>query len=121
MAPADRADFEQMMHSNMDKMSPEERQSFKDRMRASQGFNKGEKHNMHRKSDARNAVNSMTTMERAGFINMMRNNMGNMSDTERHAFFDYMGFDKSERHSFFERLGIKHQNKHNKADQGCKK
>jgi hypothetical protein len=32
-----------------------------------------------------------------------------MSDVEKHAFFDYMGFDKQERHEFFERLGIKHQ------------
>jgi hypothetical protein len=35
--------------------------------------------------------------------------MRDMSDVEKHAFFDYMGFDKQERHEFFERLGIKHQ------------
>jgi hypothetical protein len=39
---------------------------------------------------------------------MMQNNMRDMSDVEKHAFFDYMGFDKQERHEFFERLGIKH-------------
>jgi hypothetical protein len=42
---------------------------------------------MHKKTDARNAVNSMTTMERAGFFNMMQNNMRDMSDVEKHAFF----------------------------------
>lgn len=120
MSAAQQADFKQMMHDNMDKMSAPEKQAFMQKMRSSQGFNSIEQNNIHRKSDARNArnarnaVNSMSTMERSGFINMMRSNMSNMSDVEKHAFFDYMGFDEQERHEFFERLGVKHQNGHNK-------
>lgn len=120
MSPADKAGFQQMMHDNMVKMTPQEKQVFMNRMKASQGFGQGEQHNMHRKTDARSTVNSMSTMERAGFINMMRNNVGNMSDLERGAFFDYMGFDERDRHSFFERLGINHQNKHNQQKHDCK-
>jgi len=112
MSTAQQADFRQVMHDNMDKMSASEKQAFMQKMRSSQGFSQGDQHNMHKKTDARNAVNSMTTMERAGFFNMMQNNMRNMSDLERHAFFDYMGFDEQERHDFFERLGVKHQKNH---------
>jgi hypothetical protein len=119
MTPADRASFEEMMHSNMDKMSGQEKQAFMNRMRASQGFNKSEQHDMHRQHDAQAAVNSMSTMERAGFINMMRSNMTNMSDLERNAFFDYIGMDKQDKHSFFERLGIKHQKQERKSHEGC--
>ncbi len=119
MTPADRAGFENMMHSNMDRVSAVEKQAFKNRMRASQGLGKGEQNNMHRRSDAQSAVNSMSTMERAGFINMMRNDINNMTDLEKSAFFDYMGFDSHDRHSFFERLGIKHQKSEHKTKPGC--
>ena len=114
MSSAQQADFKQMMHDNMDKMSAPEKQAFMQQMRSSQGFNSIEQNNMHRKSDARSTVSAMSTMERSGFINMMRNNMNTMSELEKRAFFDYMGFDEQERHNFFERLGIKHQNSHNK-------
>ena len=120
MPSAQQADFKQMMHDNMDKMSAPEKQAFMQKMRSSQGFSGVEQNNMHRKTDARNTVNSMSTMERAGFINMMRSNMNNMSDVEKHAFFDYMGFDEQERHNFFERLGVKHQ-KNNNQKHNCNK
>ena len=119
MTPADKADFQQMMHINMDKMSAQEKQEFMNRMRASQGFGKNEQNNMHRQHDAKAAVNSMSTMERAGFINMMRSNMTNMNDLERNAFFDYMGFNNQDKHSFFERLGVKHQKQEHKSQKGC--
>lgn len=119
MSPAGQSEFRQMMHNNMDKLSSQERQAFKDRMRASQGFGPGDEHNMHRRSDAQQTVNSMTTMERAGFFNMMQNNMRNMSDLERHAFFDYMGFDEKARHETMKRLGIKHHKQEYKSHKGC--
>ena len=119
MSAAQQADFKQMMHDNMDKMSAPEKQAFMQKMRSSQGFNSIEQNNIHRKADARNVVNSMSTMERSGFINMMRSNMNNMSDVEKHAFFDYMGFDEQERHEFFERLGVKHQKNGHKTKPGC--
>ncbi len=119
MSPAGQSEFRQMMHNNMDKLNPQERQAFKDRMRASQGFGPGDERNMYRKSDAQQTVNSMTTMERAGFFSMMQNNMKNMSDIERHAFFDYMGFDEQARHETMKRLGIKHQKQNHKSYKGC--
>jgi hypothetical protein len=115
MPSGQQTDFKQMMHDNMDKMSAPEKQAFMQKMRSTQGLDGVKQNNMHRKTDARNTVNTMSTMERAGFINMMRSNMNGMSDVERHSFFDYMGFDEQERHGFFKRMGIKHDQKESRG------
>ena len=112
MSAADRAGFEKMMHSNMGKMSPQEKQVFMEKMRTTQGVGEDHQETIHRKQEVRNDVNAMSTVERAEFVNMMRNKMSSASDAEKHEFFDYMGMNSQDRHSFFERLGIKHQGVH---------
>jgi hypothetical protein len=115
MSAADRAGFEKMMHSNMGKMSSQEKQVFMEKMRTTQGVDEDHQETIHRKQEVRNDVNAMSTVERAEFVNMMRNKMSNASDAEKHEFFDYMGMNSQDRHSFFERLGVKHQKQEHKS------